>query len=333
MRSKTAKVLHPVAGRPMVSHVLAAARSLKAERLVVVLAPKMESVAKVVAPAAVVVQRVPRGTADAVKAALPSLEGFNGNVLIVYADQPLVTATTLRTLVSRLKGAGLAVLGFTPRDPAAYGRLVRDAAGELVAIREYRDATPEERQIGLCNSGMMAVRADVLRRLLPKVDAENVKHEFYLTDLVSLARAEGTRCVAIEGAEEELQGVNSRAELAGAEAIMQRRLRNAAMAAGATLVDPESVWLSADTKLAADVVIGPSVFCGPGVSIGAVNSAIIAGNPRERRLERLKEFWNRITSRKVWAFTGDGAPLVLDTRSSVPCWGTSAVRACRALLA
>jgi bifunctional UDP-N-acetylglucosamine pyrophosphorylase / glucosamine-1-phosphate N-acetyltransferase len=268
MRSSRPKVMHEIAGRPLILHVLAAARALKPERLAVVLAPKMETAAAAVAPAAIAIQRKPRGTADAVRAALPALDGFAGDMLIVYGDQPLITAATLRALRARLATAGIAVLGFMPHDPAAYGRLIVDGAGALVAIREHRDATPEERRIGLCNSGVMAVRGDVLRRLLPKIGSDNAKAEFYLTDLVALARAEGIACAVAEGTEEELHGVNSRAELAAAEAAMQRRLRAAAMEAGATLIAPDSVWLSFDTRLGADTVVAPHVFFGPGVTVG-----------------------------------------------------------------
>jgi bifunctional UDP-N-acetylglucosamine pyrophosphorylase/glucosamine-1-phosphate N-acetyltransferase len=268
MRSSAPKVMHKVAGRPMILHVCAAARALKPERLAVVLAPRMDAVAAAVAPATVATQRAARGTADAVTAAMPALDGFDGDVLIAYGDQPLIAAATLRALRDRLADAGVAVLGFTPGDPAAYGRLILDEAGALTAIREHRDATPEERRISLCNSGVMAVRADVLRRLLPKIGDGNVKREFYLTDLVALARAKGIACAVAEGDEEELHGVNSRAELAAAEAAMQRRLRATAMDGGVTLIDPATVWFSFDTKLAADVVVEPNVFFGPGVSVG-----------------------------------------------------------------
>jgi bifunctional UDP-N-acetylglucosamine pyrophosphorylase/glucosamine-1-phosphate N-acetyltransferase len=268
MRSRLPKVLHAVAGRPMVLHVLHVARSLRPSRLAVVLAPKMEAVAEAVAPATVAVQRRARGTADAVAAALPALEGCDGDVLVVYGDQPLIAAKTLRSLRAKLAGSDLAVLGFTPRDPSGYGRLIRDSGGHLVAVREHRDAAANERRIGLCNSGVMAVRAGVLRRLLPKVECDNAKKEFYLTDLVALARAEGLSCAVAEGSEAELMGVNSRAELAMAEAAMQERLRAAVLAGGATLVAPETVHLSFDTRLAPDVIVAPNVFFGPGVAIG-----------------------------------------------------------------
>lgn len=268
MRSSMPKIMHRIAGRPLVGHVLASARALKPERLVVVLAPKMDSVAGYVAPATVAVQDKARGTADAVSAALPALRGFEGDVVIAYGDQPLITAATLRRLRGCLDDAGLAVLGFRPSAPAAYGRLLLDESGALAAIREHRDASAEERRIGLCNSGVMAVRGDVLRRLLPKVGCDNAKGEYYLTDLVALARAEGIRCAVSEGDEDELLGVNSRAELAQAEAIMQRRLRAGAMENGATLLVPESVYFSFDTRLARDVVVGPNVFFGTGVSVG-----------------------------------------------------------------
>ncbi|HTI85549.1 MAG TPA: bifunctional UDP-N-acetylglucosamine diphosphorylase/glucosamine-1-phosphate N-acetyltransferase GlmU [Alphaproteobacteria bacterium] len=268
MRSATPKIMHRIAGRALVEHVLASAAALKPERLVVVLAPKMEQVAATVAPAKVAVQHKARGTADAVSAAMPALDGFNGDVVIAYGDQPLITAATLRELRDRLADAGLAVLGFRPADTAAYGRLILDESGALAAIREHRDANADERRIDLCNSGVMAVRGDVLRRLLPRIGSDNAKGEFYLTDLVALARAEGIRCAVSEGDEDELHGVNSRSELANAEAIMQRRLREAAMEQGATLLVPEAVYLSFDTKLARDVIVGPNVFFGTGVSVG-----------------------------------------------------------------
>jgi bifunctional UDP-N-acetylglucosamine pyrophosphorylase/glucosamine-1-phosphate N-acetyltransferase len=269
MRSSRPKVLHEIAGLPMIQHALAAARALKPERLVVVLAPNMDAVAKAVSPAKIAIQQTARGTADAVKAALPALKGFDGDVLIVYADQPLIGAATLKALRAKLANAGVAVLGFAPHDPAAYGRLILNRGGGLAAIREFRDASPEERRIGLCNSGVMAVRADVLRRLLPKIRPDNAKKEFYLTDLVALAVSEGTPCAVAHGNEDELLGVNSKIELAIAEATLQYKLRAAAMDAGVTMIDPDTVWLSHDTKFAADVVIGPSVCFGTGVSIGA----------------------------------------------------------------
>jgi bifunctional UDP-N-acetylglucosamine pyrophosphorylase/glucosamine-1-phosphate N-acetyltransferase len=268
MRSATPKIMHRIAGRPMVSHVLASAQALKPERLVVVLAPDMERVAEAVSPATVAVQRKPRGTADAVTAAMPTLHSFDGDVVIAYGDQPLITSATLRRLRECLADAGLAVLGFRPNHAAAYGRLILDDTGALAAIREHRDASADERRIGLCNSGVMAVRGDVLHRLLPKVGSDNAKGEFYLTDLVELARAEGIRCAVAEGDEDELHGVNSRAELANAEAIMQRRLRAAAMDGGATLLVPDTVYFSFDTRLARDVTVGPNVFFGTGVSVG-----------------------------------------------------------------
>src|SRR5690348_1546901 len=268
MKSKRPKVLHPIAGRPMVLHALDAVRALKPARLVVVVAPGMEAVAEAVAPAAVAIQREARGTADAVKAGLAALQGFDGDVLVVFGDQPLMSAQTLRALRAKLARAHVAVLGFAPRDPTGYGRLILGAGGELLAVREHRDATAEERRIEICNAGVMAVRAGVLARILPMIRADNVKKEFYLTDLVALARGEGLSCAVVEGSEAELLGVNSRAELAKAEAAMQERLCAAAMAGGATLIAPETVHLSFDTRLGADVTVGPYVFFGPGVTVG-----------------------------------------------------------------
>jgi bifunctional UDP-N-acetylglucosamine pyrophosphorylase / glucosamine-1-phosphate N-acetyltransferase len=218
-----------------------------------------------------VVQPAARGTGDAVSAARPALDGFAGEVLVLCGDAPLVTTATLDRLLAerrRAPEAAIVVLGMRLPDPGAYGRLITGADGGLEAIVEARDCTPEQRAVTLCNSAMMAIDGRVLFSLLDQVGTDNAQGERYLTDIVAVARARGLRCRAIEAPADELMGVNSRADLAAAEAALQRRLRQALMEAGVTLVAPETVFLSADTVLGRDCVVGPFAVFGPGVTIG-----------------------------------------------------------------
>ncbi len=273
LRMKTAmpKVLHTVAGRPMIDYVLGAAATLDPDQLVAVVGPGMDAYADAFAPARLAVQAEPRGTGDAVMAARPVIGDFDGDVLVLFGDTPLLRPETLEAVLGALNdgsGAAVAVLGFRPADPGQYGRLITDDAGKLEAIVESGDATVEQKAIGLCNSGLMAVQGRHLFGLLEGLSPDNAKGEFYLTDIVAAARAQGLTCAAVEGGNEEPMGVNSRAEQAVAEAAMQLRLRAEAMAAGATLIDPTTVYFSFDTRLGHDVVIGPNVFFGPGVTIG-----------------------------------------------------------------
>jgi len=270
MKSNLPKVLHPIAGRPMLGHVLATAAVLEAERSVVVIAPGMDQVAAAAKPATAAVQRKQLGTGDAVKAARDALAGFHGDVLVLFGDTPLLRAETLRAVLDALDDdkTAVAVLGFRPRGANEYGRLVMKAGGVLERIVEWRDASAKERKIPLCNSGVMAVRGEHLFRLLDGLKADNAKGEYYLTDIVALARKKKLRARVVEGAADELLGVNSRADLAVAEAVLQQRLRAQAMADGVTMSDPATVYLSADSKLARDISLGPNVFFGPGVSVG-----------------------------------------------------------------
>ena len=273
MRSALHKVLHPLAGRPMVEHVLANVRTLAPERTVLVIGPELESEAAglegVGDAVACAMQEEPLGTAHAVAQARPLLEDFGGDVIVVYADTPLVRAETLEGLVRarREGGAAAAVLGFRPEDPAEYGRLILAPDGTLARIVEYAEASADERAVALCNAGMMAIDG---RRLFPLLDAignDNAKGEYYLTDLPAIVAAEGGRCAVAEAPAEEVMGINDRAQLAAAERVVQDRLRLAAMEGGATLIDPATVWLSADARLGCDVTIGPNVAIGPGVVI------------------------------------------------------------------
>ncbi|SFH90045.1 UDP-N-acetylglucosamine pyrophosphorylase /glucosamine-1-phosphate N-acetyltransferase [Albimonas pacifica] len=271
MRSALPKVLHPVGGAPMLAHVLRTAQALSPERVVVVTppdAPEVGEAARRLRPDAVdVPQRDRLGTAHAAQQAREALAGFEGDVLVLYGDTPLVRPESLAAMsAARAEGASVVVLGFQAEDPAPYGRLIVEG-GELTAIVEAREATSEQRAIRFCNSGVMCVEAARMWTWLDRVSDDNAKGEFYLTDLVAIARADGARAAAVECPEAETLGVNSRIDLAAAEAAFQARMRRAAMEQGATLAAPETVFFAFDTELAADVSIGPNVVFGPGVRV------------------------------------------------------------------
>jgi bifunctional UDP-N-acetylglucosamine pyrophosphorylase/glucosamine-1-phosphate N-acetyltransferase len=276
MNSLIPKVMHPVAGWPMVKHVLAALEPLTPTATVVVIGPRMESVARLAEPAISVVQDPPLGTGDAVRAGLEALtgrlalEGEIEDVLVLYGDTPLLRSETMARLLSEQRRAPAAILlaGMRPPDPGPYGRLLTAADDRVLRIVEAADATPQELGIGLCWGGLMVIEARHASALVNALDCDNAKNEFYLTAIVGLAGGLGLECRALELPTDELIGVNTRAELAGAEALMQKRLRRQAMAAGASLVAPETVFLSADTRLGRDVVVEPHVVFGPGVEIG-----------------------------------------------------------------
>ncbi|MEQ8701573.1 MAG: bifunctional UDP-N-acetylglucosamine diphosphorylase/glucosamine-1-phosphate N-acetyltransferase GlmU [Bauldia litoralis] len=269
MKSALPKVLHAVGGRPMVLHVLDAVARIGAARSVVVIGPDMEGdVAPAVAPALTAIQHAQAGTADAVKAARDEMAGVSGTVLILYGDTPLITPETLSAMVAAREAGGHAVvvLGFRPEDPGPYGRLVTEDGG-LNEIVEAKDASPAQLEIGLCNSGVMAVDGAILFDLLDRVGNDNAKGEYYLTDIVALARQSERSCGIVEADADELMGVNDRADLAVAESVFQSRRRAAAMAAGVTLRDPSSVYFSWDTELGSDVTVEPHVVFGPGVTV------------------------------------------------------------------
>jgi bifunctional UDP-N-acetylglucosamine pyrophosphorylase/glucosamine-1-phosphate N-acetyltransferase len=272
MKSALPKVLHPVAGRPMIGHLLDRLSAFQPERTVVVVSPGMPAVAEFVAPATTVIQDPPLGTGHAVLAAREALKGFDGDVLVLCGDTPLLTAATMQEMVAARRAQGdpaVVVLGFRPDDPGEYGRLVTAGDGGLDAIVEYREADDAQREIGLCNAGIMAIDGKRLFDLLDAVSDDNAKGEYYLTDIIEIARSKGWGCAVVETDDpDEVMGVNSRAGLAEAEAAMQARLRAAAMADGVTLISPETVWFSSDTRLGRDVTIGPNVVFGAGVTIG-----------------------------------------------------------------
>ncbi len=272
MRSDTHKVLHPIASRPLLLHLLDRVDSVGADKRVIVVGKGREQVETAITgrDVALAVQAEQKGTGHAVQQAAGALEDYDGPVLILYADTPFVEAETLARMIDRLNGdggPGVVVLASRPADPLKYGRIILGQGDHIAKMVEYKDATEEERAVQLCNSGMMAVRAVDLFRWLGKVGNDNVAHEYYLPDIVNIAAAEGRDAVVIEGDPYEAAGVNSRAELAHLELEWQRRRREQALDEGATLIDPESVWFAYDTKLGRDVTVEPHVVFGPGVEI------------------------------------------------------------------
>jgi bifunctional UDP-N-acetylglucosamine pyrophosphorylase / glucosamine-1-phosphate N-acetyltransferase len=276
MRSVRPKVLHELAGRSMLAHALSAVLEGAAGDVVVVIGPDRDSVAaealRVAPGAKIVIQPGRRGTADAVLAARGQIAQGYDDILVVYADIPLIKPATLAALRAELaQGADLVALGFEAADPTGYGRLI-ERGGRLIAIREHKDATAEERAARLCNAGPIAIGGANALRLLDAVTPNNAQNEYYLTDIVEIANARGLVARPLIADEKEVMGVNDRAQLAAAEAALQDRLRRRAMAEGATLVAPETVFLAFDARIGRDVVIEPHVVIGRGVMIedGAV---------------------------------------------------------------
>lgn len=269
MQSDLPKVLHRLGGVPLMGHAMATARSLDPARLILVAGHGADQVRKAAASldpeAEIAIQAEQLGTGHAVAQALPLLDGFDGRVLILYGDTPFTSAERVTALLAH--PADVAILGFYAADPGRYGRLVTDAEGNLERIVEWKDADEAARAITLCNSGVMAVGANLLRDLVARLGNDNAAGEYYLTDLVGLARAEGRRAAVVTCDESETLGINTRTELAAAEAVFQARARAAALEAGVTLTDPASVWFSLDTAIGRDAVIGPNVVFGPGVTI------------------------------------------------------------------
>ena len=273
MKSDLHKVLHPLAGRPMLEHLFASVETLGPDRQVVVIGSGKEQLEPVVARhgGTIVVQEPQLGTAHAVQQAERDLAGYEGDVLILYGDTPLVEAGTMRRMLDRLHGddaPAVVVLASRPADPLQYGRVIADADGTILKMVEYKDATPDERACDLCNSGLMAVRAADLFAFLARVGNDNAAEEYYLPDIVMIAAADGRKSAVIETAEGEVAGINSRAELAAVEAEWQRRRRLRAMADGVTLLAPETVWFAHDTEIGRDSIVEQNVVFGPGVKVG-----------------------------------------------------------------
>lgn len=271
MKSDLHKVLHRIAGKPMLLHLLDTVAAMQPARTVVVLGKGREQVEAALAgrDAAIAVQAEQLGTAHAVEQAAGALAGFAGPVLILYGDTPFVSGATLQAMLDRLgEGApGAVVLASEPEDAKAYGRVILGDGDVIDRMVEYKDASEAERAVRLCNSGMMAVDGGKLFEWLGKIGNDNAAREYYLPDLVMVAAADGHRPVVVRCAPHEAEGINSRAELAVAEAGWQERRRQEAMRDGATLIAPQTVWFSHDTRLGRDVIVEPDVWFGPGVEV------------------------------------------------------------------
>ncbi|MEW4467135.1 bifunctional UDP-N-acetylglucosamine diphosphorylase/glucosamine-1-phosphate N-acetyltransferase GlmU [Parasphingorhabdus sp. JC815] len=272
MKSEKHKVLHPIAGKPMLHHLLDTVDSIGVERTVIVVGARREQIEASVEgrDVAIAVQEDQLGTGHAVAQAKAALEGFAGDILILYGDVPMVSARTMEDMIFRLNNGTdprAVVLGFRPDNAGAYGRIIADDQGEIKKMVEFKDANDEERSVSLCNSGLMAARATDLFILLDQISNDNAAGEYYLPDIVMLP---GQKSAVIEVDDPaEVAGVNSRAELAAVEGEWQRRRRNLAMADGVSLIAPETVFFSHDTEVSSDVVIEPNVIFGPGVSIAS----------------------------------------------------------------
>ena len=270
MRSKLPKVMHKIAGRPLVNHVTDALSKAGVTDLTVVVGLGMETVTTAVAPNPTVEQTLQSGTGDAVKSALDHVTGKSGHVLILFGADPLIRPDTIRRIIARcelIDNPAVVVLGFQPDEPGNYGRLITGNNDQLNAIIEANEANSQTLAISLCNSGIMAIDRSLLKTLISKITNNNAKGEYYLTDVVAIARELGHTCAYVKGDANEFIGVDTRTDLADAELALQRRLRQHALENGATLIDPNSIHLSFDTKIGIDVVIEPFVFIAPGVTI------------------------------------------------------------------
>lgn len=278
MKSSKPKVLHAIAGQPMIRHILDTLNTLNVDDVCVVVGPDMAEIESAVAPAKTAIQHDRLGTAHAALTAKDALDGRFDDILILNGDNPLIPASDIEKLLNARasdQDPAVVVLGFRTETPGGYGRMMTDDNGHLERIVEAKDASDAERTINLCSSGMMALDGALAFEMLAEIGNDNVQGEYYLPDVVSVASSKDRTCLAVEGTEENLLGINSRSELAAAEAIVQQKLRRAAMDGGATMIAPETVFLAIDTKIGCDVVIEPNVIFGPGVTI-ADNATIRA---------------------------------------------------------
>jgi len=278
MRSELPKVCHKLGGRPLLHAVLDVASKLNPEQMTAVVSPNMPEVTQVVEAFSnasqtnvnICFQQEQLGTGHALIAAREHWQGFSGPILVLFGDTPLLSLATLEMMVQAHRGVGtpaIVTLGMQCTHPNRYGRIELDANGEVISIIEYKDATPAQRNNPLCNSGVMLIDGVKLPGLIDKLECHNAQQEYYLTDLVHLARSQGDVVVCVEGSQAELLGVNTRLDLAQAEAALQSRWREKAMLEGATLMDPKTVYFSFDTNLGQDVTIFPNVSFGPGVTV------------------------------------------------------------------
>ncbi len=274
MKSSTPKVLHKVGGRPMMAWTTDLAKQLGCEKTIIVVGPQFEDVhqaaVSLVGEENVCVQETQSGTATAVQAAVPALKGFKGEAIVLYADTPLIPTDVAQGAFTAIdEGASISVLGFEADDPGGYGRLILADDGGLDRIVEAKDASPEEYAVRLCNSGVMAAPWPLMEELLGEVKNDNAKGEYYLTDLVGLARGRSLKAAAVPCNEDDVLGVNSRVQLAEAETVFQQRARIRFMEEGVGMIDPETVYFSWDTQIGNDVFVEPNVVFGPGVKIAS----------------------------------------------------------------
>lgn len=273
MKSDVHKVLHPIGGMAMIDHVLNTLSSVSSGKRVVVIGDKRDQVEVALDDVDFALQDNPNGTGHAVQCAKAALKGVEGDVLVLCGDVPLIKSETITSMMEAVKDKNgnkpaIVVLGFEAKDPTGYGRLVLTSKGDLDAIVEEKDANDEVRCLTLCNSGNMIFDGSLIFDLLSELDTNNAAGELYLTDAIAIARKRGLRCAVVEATENEVMGVNSRVDLAAAEKTFQNRMRKKAMEGGVTLIDPETVYFSADTELGQDVTVGPNVVFGPGVQVG-----------------------------------------------------------------
>jgi bifunctional UDP-N-acetylglucosamine pyrophosphorylase/glucosamine-1-phosphate N-acetyltransferase len=270
MKSDLHKVLHPIAGKPMLMHLMDSVDALNPTKKVVVVGDKADQLRDALGDSAeTVVQEPQLGTGHAVQQAESALAGFNGDVLVLYGDVPFVPKSTMQAMVDRLNATdapAVVVLAFEPEDALQYGRVITEG-DRVTKMVEHKDASDAERAVKLCNSGLMAVKALDLFALLARVTNDNAAGEYYLVDIVNIANVDGRHSAVVKTDPFDVAGINSRAELSAMEAEWQKRRRVQAMADGATLIAPETVWFAADTKIGRDVLIEPNVFFGPGVKI------------------------------------------------------------------
>jgi bifunctional UDP-N-acetylglucosamine pyrophosphorylase/glucosamine-1-phosphate N-acetyltransferase len=271
MKSDLPKVMHPLAGAPMISWLRGTVEGLKPDEIVVVIGPDMKDLKDTVAPHKTAVQKERNGTAGALAVGMTQLKGFKGDVLVLLGDTPLITPQTLKSLIKAKQGSattGLSVLGTELPDPTGYGRLIMNDDGSLRHIVEHKDASAKERAVTLVNTGAFCIDGNRLPGWLSKVDNNNAQGELYITDLPYIAAQEGFHTsVAVTYDFAEVLGCNTRADLADLEGTLQKRLRRAVMQSGVNMIDPATVYLHFDTKIAPGVMIEPSVFFGPGVTV------------------------------------------------------------------
>ncbi|MDX1923974.1 MAG: NTP transferase domain-containing protein [Rickettsiaceae bacterium] len=268
MKSSTSKIFHQISAKPIIKYVLDLAKSLNPEKIIIVTKSDLASALRVIdSTCEIAIQEKPQGTGDAAREAMNKLKKFEGRILVLYGDTPLITKDTIENMLSHLSKSQLVVLGFEGEEGAEYGRLIVNQGGYLERIVEHKDATKEERKIRLYNSGVIAATSSVFHNLLDKITNNNAKGEYYLTDLIELSNKNGFKVLFVPGLSEEVLGVNNREELARVELISQQRMRRKFMLEGVTLVDPDTTFFSFDTKIGKDVTIHPFVILGPCVTI------------------------------------------------------------------